>query len=157
MSDNLLTTEEQSEKGDLKGFIIKGLLVALGVFTLIVVVILLLAPSNTAVETVAVIRDVLIIFLGLELFLIVLSLALLLLQVTRLADLLQTEAKPILQDTKETLNSAKGTVKFVGQNVTQPLIRLIAFMVGVKTFLRELGGIRRAIRKTPKGSTSDEK
>lgn len=157
MSDDLLKTEEQTEDGNLKDFIIKGLLVALGLFTAIVIIILLLVPSDGAVQAVAVLRDVLIIFIGLELFLIVLSIAVLILQVVRLVDLLQTEAKPILQDTKETLNTAKGTAKFVSQNVTTPLIRFAAFMVGLKTFLSELGGIRRAVRKNPKGNPSDEK
>jgi hypothetical protein len=157
MSDDLLTTEEKNDEGDLKGFIIKGLLAALGLFTVIVALILIVTPSDTAVHQVAVLRDILVIFIGLELFLIVLSLGLLILQITRLVDLLQTEAKPILQDTKETLKTAKGTVNFVSQNVARPLIRVTAFLVGLKTFLRELGGIRRAIRKNPESKPSDEK
>ncbi len=157
MSDDLLTTEtEESEGGDLQGFVIKGLLVALGLFALIVILILVLAPSETTVGRVAVVRDILMIVIGLEFFLIVLALAVLILQVTRLADLLQNEAKPILQDAKETLHTAKGTAQFVSQNVTRPIIRLTAFMVGVRTFFRELGGIRRAIRKNPERKESDE-
>jgi uncharacterized membrane protein len=155
MSDDLLTTEEEKDGGELQRFVIKGLLVGLGIFAVIVALILVLSPSEGFIEGVAVLRDILMIIIGLSMFLTVFGLAVLILQVTRLIELLQTEAKPILQDTKETLNTAKGTAKFVSQNVTRPLIRLTAFLIGVRTFIRELGGIRRAIRKNPEGK-SDE-
>jgi hypothetical protein len=53
---------------------------------------------------------------------------------------------PILKNTQETVKSAKGTVEFVGHNLTEPVIRLNGFLAGISILLRELLGIRRAIR-----------
>jgi len=56
--------------------------------------------------------------------------------------------KPVLMTAQETVNTAKGTVEFVGDNAVRPIIRASAFMSGVGVVLRDVGGIRRAIRHT---------
>lgn len=101
-----------------------------------------------------VIRDIFIILIGLELILIVASLAVLIVQIARLITLLKSETKPILENAQEATRSAKNTVDFVSTNVTQPIVRVSSFMAGARVMLRDVGGIRRAIRRT---TTKEEK
>jgi hypothetical protein len=109
------------------------------------------ADPETTVPRVGLIRDIFIIILSLEAILIILALTGLILQVARLIGLLQTEIKPILKNTQETVETAKGTAQFVSRNVVRPIIGLSGFLVGLRAFLREIGGIRRAIRKERTG------
>jgi hypothetical protein len=94
------------------------------------------------------VRDLVIIFLALEGILIILALSVLIVQVARLINLLQNEVKPVLQNTRETMQSAKGTVDFVGDTVSRPLIKASAFMAGVGSLVGNVGGIRTALKKT---------
>lgn len=93
-----------------------------------------------------IIRDLFIIALSLQGILIIFALAILILQVARLINLLKNEVMPILNNARDTLNTAKGTVEFVGTNVTDPIVRIGGFMAGMRILIGELGGIRRAVR-----------
>jgi hypothetical protein len=108
----------------------------------------LLSDVGATAPRIQIIRDIILIVLSLEFILIILALAILILQVARLINLLQNEIKPILENTQETLNSARGSVQFVTTSLTTPLIRAGSFVAGTRVLLRELGGIRRAIRPT---------
>lgn len=108
----------------------------------------LLGNAQNTAAVIQVIRDIVIIVMALEFLVIIAALAILILQIARLVNLLQNEVKPVLQNTQEAVNSAKGTVEFVGNNVTQPFIRASGFLAGVGVLFREVGGIRRAIRPT---------
>ncbi len=122
---------------------------------LIFVIGLLLALFTNAQDMaprIQVIRDIIIIIMALEFILIILALAVLILQIARLINLLQNEIKPILQNTQDTVNSAKGTVDFVGQNLAGPLIQISSFLAGLMTLVRELMGIRRALRPSKRES-----
>lgn len=126
-----------------------------GIIILIFVIGLLLAIFSDLEPTAArmeIIRNTLMIVVGLELLLIVFALAVLVLQVMRLINLLQNKAKPVLENTQEAVSSAKGTVEFVGNNVTEPVVKAGAFMAGARVFISELGGIRRAVRRSSNGS-----
>jgi hypothetical protein len=113
------------------------------------------SPAEVTAARIQIIRDIFIIIMALEFIVIILALAVLILQVARLINLLQNEVKPILENTQDTVNSAKGTVEFVSSNVTRPLIRAGGFIAGTSVFIRELGGIRRAVRPNGRGK-SDE-
>lgn len=112
-------------------------------------------PQQTA-PRIGLLRDVFIIILSLQFILIIIALAALILQIARLVGLLSTEVKPILKDTQETLETAKGTAQFVGKNVAGPLIKLKAFLAGFGVLLREMWGIRRAVRRTRKEGNNEE-
>jgi len=86
-------------------------------------------------------------------FVPLIALTALVLQIARLAGMLQNEVKPILDDSKETAGIAKGTAQFVGGNVAGPLIRLKAFWAGLVAFMREILGIRRAIKKRDRSAS----
>lgn len=116
------------------------------------------ASTGPTAARLSMIRDVFIIVLALEFILIIIALVILILQITRLIVMLQNEVKPILRDTRETVDSAKGTAQFVGKNVARPVINAQGFLAGSMVFIREVGGIRRAIkrRESDTNQMSDE-
>lgn len=91
----------------------------------------------------AVIRDIFIIFLALVSVLIGLTLVILIVQLARLINLLQNEIKPILDSTNETVNTMRGTVTFISDNLTEPVVKLnetFAAFGEVKNFFKALRG-----------------
>jgi hypothetical protein len=115
----------------------------------------LFGSTEVTASRIQIIRDIFLIVMGLEAILIIGALAVLVVQAARLINLLNSESKPVLQNAQATVNEARATVSFVGENVTQPIIRTKAFLAGARVFMREMGGIRRAIRHTePKDKTS---
>ena len=126
-----------------------------GLIAIIFVVGLLLAFSGELEITalrVEYIRNLFMIVIGLEGLLIIGSIAVLIVQITRLVNMLKRDVQPVLTTAQETVNTAKGTVEFVGDNTVRPIIRASAFASGVGVVLRDMGGIRRAIRRTKNGS-----
>lgn len=120
------------------------------IVAVIVVVALLLSQgdvSSTA-SVIQIIRDVFLIFLSLQGVMIILALTILIAQVARLINLLQNEVQPILKNTQETVKTASGTVRFVSENVTSPMVKIGGFLAGAGVVLSNLGGIRRALRHT---------
>ena len=122
-------------------------LIGLIVLLLVIALVLALATNGDFAAIIRTIRDIVIIFLALEGVLIVISLAVLVLQVARLVNLLQTEVKPILENTQETVKTAQGTVGFVSENVVEPVIHMQGFLAGLSVLLGNLFGIRRALRR----------
>jgi NADH:ubiquinone oxidoreductase subunit K len=108
---------------------------------LIAVIYLLLRPEMPA-ETVGKIRDIFIIVVGLETLIIGVALVILLIQLAGLVNLLQNEVRPILQATNETVNTLRGTVEFLGENVVEPVIKLNGYLASIQRVL-ELMGLKR--------------
>lgn len=99
---------------------------------LVVIVILVLAGLaagtifllRSDVNTTSHIRDIFIIFMALESFIIGLALIILIVQLATLINLLQNEIKPILNSTSETVNTLRGTATFLSDNLAEPVIKL---------------------------------
>jgi heme/copper-type cytochrome/quinol oxidase subunit 2 len=144
---------------NLKRIVIIATAVLVGLVLLIFILGLLLSRGdvNTLGPVIQVARDLVIIFLALEGIMIILALAVLIFQVARLINLLQTEVKPALTDTRQTLQSAKGTVEFVGDTVSGPIIKASAFFAGVGSLVGNVGGIRKAIKRTAEDVAEDVK
>jgi hypothetical protein len=106
-------------------------------------------PQQNAPK-VQIVRDIFIIILAFQSILIIGALAVLIVQIARLINLLQNEVMPILKNTQETVSTARTTVEFVGSNITEPVMRLNAYLAAISILLRELFGIRRAVRRTKK-------
>src|SRR4030067_1355088 len=70
------------------------------------------------------IRDVFIIVVALESLVIGVALIVLIVQVASLINLLQNEVRPILNATSETVNTLRGTVEFLGEEVIEPVMKL---------------------------------
>lgn len=125
-----------------------------GVLVIGFVVALVLALTNPgAASGVQIVRDFLIIVLALEGILIGVALIVLVLQLARLTNLLQNEIKPILEETGDTVKTVRGTATFMSQNVADPVIRFSGFLAWLLAMLRQLLGVRRAIRR--RGGTGE--
>ena len=78
------------------------------------------------------VRDIFIIFLTLESFVIGVALVILVVQVSTLVNLVQNEIKPILKSTTETVNTLKGTTQFLSQNLVDPVIKVNSYTAGIR-------------------------
>ncbi len=87
------------------------------------------------------IRDVFIIVVALESLVIGIALIVLIVQLASLINLLQNEVRPILNATSETVNTLRGTVEFLGEEVIEPVMKLSGYLAGLKRML-ELMGIK---------------
>lgn len=123
-----------------------------GIVLVIFVIGLLLALFSDVDATAArvqIIRDIFLIILSLQSIVIVVALIVLIFQISKLINMLRNEVMPILNNTQDTLQSAKGTVEFVGKNVSEPIVRVSGFFAGLRVLFREVFGIRRAVRSQP--------
>jgi hypothetical protein len=124
--------------------------VFVGIIVLIFVLALILALANLAEaeRIIQLIRDFFVIVLTLEGILIIFAVVILIYQIARSVNLVQSEVKPILENAQDAVNAAKGSAEFVGKNAAGPIIRMLGFFSGLMVFIRELGGIRRAVRRS---------
>ena len=109
------------------------------ILAVIVGIILLAAVITAAVfliraesEVTSQIRDVFIIFMALEFLIIGIALIILIIQLAVLTNLLRNEVKPILDSTNETVNTMRGTVTFLSNNLAEPVIKLNGYLAGLK-------------------------
>jgi len=129
-----------------------GGLIAVIVLIFIAGLVLAILDVERAGQLIQLLRDFLVIVLTLEGIMILFAFAVLVVQIARSVNLVQTEVKPILDNAQEAVNTAKGTAEFVSKNAVQPVLRFSGFMAGLWAFVREFGGIRRAIRHSRKGN-----
>ena len=83
-------------------------------------------------QVVSQVRDIFIILMALMMVVIGAALVLLIIQLANLTNLLQHEIKPILHSTTDTVNTLKGTVKFLSDNVSEPVIKLNESLASVR-------------------------
>jgi hypothetical protein len=88
------------------------------------------------------IRDVFIIVVALESLVIGVAMIVLIVQLASLINLLQNEVRPILNATNETVNTLRGTVEFLGEEVIEPVMKLSGYVAGLTRML-ELMGIKK--------------
>ncbi|MHB8626039.1 MAG: hypothetical protein ACYDBJ_04085 [Aggregatilineales bacterium] len=127
------------------------LLIGLGGFAGLVVIGFLIALLGGLVNSDGVsnffriLRDFFIIVLALQGILISAALIILVIQVSAFINLLRRDLKPIVDETRETLATVRGTATFVSQNVTQPVIRASAFVSGTRALITGVLGVRRNV------------
>ena len=102
--------------------------------------VLLLRADN---DTTARVRDVFIIFMALESLVIGVALVILVVQLAVLINLLNNEIRPIINSTNETVNTIKGTVTFLSDNLSEPVIKLNETIAAVRKFFEIIGFSRR--------------
>lgn len=102
-------------------------LIILIALTIGAVILMLSHPAET--ET---LRDIMIIFVALEMSVLGIVLIILILQVAQLSALLQNEIKPMLEATNETLNTLRGTSAFMSDHLTQPVIQVSGYASAVR-------------------------
>lgn len=76
------------------------------------------------------IRDIAIIIVALEILILNALLIVLVWQIWRLVKMIQTEVKPIIQDTQETVGTVRGTADFVSENVVEPVVATSSKLAG---------------------------
>ena len=104
----------------------------------------LLLPQNGGPNgATARIRDVFIIFMALEALVIGAALVILIIQLATLINLLQNEIKPILTSTNDTVNTVRGTVTFLSDNLAEPVIKMNEYLAAMKKFIDILRPPRR--------------
>jgi hypothetical protein len=93
----------------------------------------------------ATIRDIAIIVIAVQSIVIGILIGVLIWQIWRLVKIIQTELKPIIEDTQATVNTVRGTATFVSDTVVNPVIRtnrILARWVGIgRALRRDLGGL----------------
>ncbi|MFH1447043.1 MAG: hypothetical protein ABIG43_06515 [Chloroflexota bacterium] len=111
-----------AEKARRRTIALLVIIVVIIIAGIIVGAIFLLSPGNK--DATSQIRDVFIIFMALETLVVGVALVILIIQLAILTNLLQNEVKPILDSTSEAVNTLKGTIRFVSDNLTEPVIKL---------------------------------
>ena len=110
--------------------IIAGIVIALLIIGIIIGLVFLAQEGNAPIA--AQIRDIFIILLALEMFIVGAAVIVLIIQLAILTNLLQNEVKPILTSTTDTVNTLKGTVQFLSENVTEPVIKINESMASIR-------------------------
>lgn len=129
MDERELSKEAEKEQRLLVAGIIIAAILLLA--ALIGVVYFLLQDSQRT----ELIRDMMVVLLAVEMLFIGLSAVLLILQVTRLANLLQNEIKPLLESANETIYTLRGTATFISDSFVQPVIKFNSYLAGAKKLL----------------------
>ena len=127
----------------------------IGIFA-IALVLALLTDLEKSSRIIQLIRDIVLIVMTLTGITIVVELAVLIFQIARLVNLTRSEVSPILRNTQETASNVKGTVNFVSDHVVEPTIKTAGFLAGVSRIIRDVGGIRRAIRRDGQSENENE-
>lgn len=142
---------EETEPG--RGFafytmVVFGGIIALciGLFLFAVLIAVAGGGSGDAAAFVSIMRDLFIIFLAMQGMVISMALIIMVLQLSALMNVLDNEIKPIVQNIQETTSTLRGTAEFVSTNVTRPVIRAHSLVSGTLAVVREITGIRRALR-----------
>ena len=132
-NEEILALPESEVNGQNKATMIVLIIVAVLILGLLIWGAIFLFSSKPDVTSQ--IRDVFIIFMALESLVIGVALVILIIQIAILTNLLQNEIKPILDTTNETVNTLKGTVKFVSDNMAEPVIKLNEYLAALKKFM----------------------
>jgi hypothetical protein len=109
-------------------------LIIVGVVILLAIIAAFVFLLRADIQTTGRVRDVFIIFMALEFIVIGVALIVLIVQLATLINLLRNEIRPIIDSTNETVNTLRGTVTFISENLTQPVITLNSYLAGIKQF-----------------------
>ena len=129
------TPEPQGLTAKQKVGIAVGVIVALILVGAVIAAVIYLVntPSQAATW-----RDIFIIFMALESFVIGIALIILITQLAVLTNLLKHEIRPILESTNETVNTVRGTALFVSENLTEPIIKLNSYVAALEKVVTAL-------------------
>ncbi len=78
-----------------------------------------------------VIRDVFVILLALESLVVGVALVILIVQIASLINLINNDIRPVVEETRETLNVVKGTSTFIGDQLVRPVIKVNSYVAGL--------------------------
>jgi hypothetical protein len=130
------------------------IIVAAVLFVVILVAAIVLMA--TFEEATQVIRDIAIVFVAVETFLIGLAMLLLIFQIQMLIQVLRDEIQPLLRSVNDTASTVRGTTEFVSHNVVSPVIKLAGFSAAVQRVTRDLIGVVGATRPRKNASKNSK-
>ena len=139
-SETVQDTKNQAQSG-VKSKVLWVVIAGLIILGALITGIVFLAKSDTL--TTSHIRDIFIIVLALESLIIGAALVILVVQLALLLNLLQNEVKPILETTRRTVNTLKGTTAFLSEHAVKPVINLGSMAAGVKRLIEIIGIIKK--------------
>ncbi len=116
---------------------------------LLVTAIVLMANNPTVTE---VIRDIAIVFVAVETFLIGMAMLVLIVQIQALITVLREEIQPLLKSVNDTASTVRGTTSFVSENLVSPIIRVAGFTAGAQRVLSDLTAVFRGARPKSKSN-----
>lgn len=103
------------------------------------------------------VRDLAIIVLAMQALVVNILLGILIWQVWRMVKMLDTEVKPILQDTQDTIGTLRGTATFVSDNVVDPVVSSTRKATKWRGTLVSLtSDLRRATSSSPSVNSGDD-
>ena len=108
------------------------LAIVIGVLLLVGLTVGLFFLARAEGQVVTQVRDIFIILMALMMFIIGVALVVLIVQLADLTNLLKNEVRPIIHSTSDTVNTLKGTVRFMSDNLTEPVIKLNESLASVK-------------------------
>ena len=117
-----------------KRHIIVFIVIVVAILGLIAIASFFLMKADNAALTEQ-LRDVFIIFMALESLIIGIALVILIIQLSSLINLLQNEVRPIINSTNDTVNTIKGTARFVSDNLAEPVIKINQLLAMIKQLL----------------------
>jgi len=129
VSKNADQIDSLSESSNKKKSVLAIVIVSL-VFIGLLVGLFFLARADG--QVVSQVRDIFIILMALMMVVIGAALVVLIIQLANLTNLLQHEIKPILRSTTDTVNTLKGTVRFLSDNVSEPVIKLNESLASIR-------------------------
>ena len=140
-SDELDSSLEETPKEKEGG---KGGKLAIALITLLFVIIIAgsIVLAFQSPLSVGAVRDIFIILMALMLVVIGTAMVILILQVSNLINILKNDIKPMLESGSDTINTLKGTVRFLSDNLTEPVIKLNESLASLK----RIGQIFKIIR-----------
>ncbi|MFZ4847763.1 MAG: hypothetical protein ACOYL7_01365 [Caldilinea sp.] len=97
------------------------------------------------------VRDILIIFLALTSIVVWVLLGVLIWQIWRLTRMVQDELKPMIDDTRQTIATVRGTATFMSENVVAPVIQTSSRLAGYRRIVQVLLG------RAPRAAAGSEK
>jgi hypothetical protein len=134
----LLPPEKEGLTTQQKIWLVVAVIVALALLGLAIWAVIFWAghPASAAIW-----RDIFIIFMALESFVIGVALIILVVQLAVLTNLLKHEIQPILESTNDTVNTVRGTALFVSENLTEPIIKLNSYVAALEKVTNTLGAL----------------
>lgn len=109
---------------------------------IVAVIVLIIALLGLAIFSLTInpgltenIRDIFIIFLAFESVIIGAALVILVIQITKLINLLNNEIRPMIDATNDTIHTLRGTTKFLSENMVEPVVKLNSYMAGFQKLI----------------------
>ncbi|MDY6846079.1 MAG: hypothetical protein SVP52_02960 [Chloroflexota bacterium] len=130
---NKTSRKQNVEKND-KKYLIISITAGILILTAVIIAIIFLVKAEN--EVTAQIRDIFIIFMALTSLVLGIALVVLIAQLAILINLLQNEIRPILDSTTETVNTLKGTTRFISNNLTEPVIKFNQYLAMFKRVIK---------------------